>query len=203
MKSRTLPDFCISGRAIEEVGGVVVHYFSAKNVDKENQFDMTVCRQLFMDLNRPKNEREWHMFEKNWPDGRMYASAHILISREGSVCKLVEFDKQAYHAGTSILDGRSHCNRWTLGIELVGTQDSGFTDAQYRELAKLLINLMAEYGFGPEKVAGHDTVRWAAIEAGDSKRKKYDPSGRSDGQGDNFDWEYLWELVDRQLSSLE
>ena len=129
MHSKTLPDYCYSGRPLTDVGGVVVHYFSAKNVDPENMFDMETCRDLFLDLNRPKHGeegREWYMKEDNWPDGRMYASAHFLIGRDGETWKLVEETKQAYHAGTSIMNGRSHCNRWTLGVELVGTIDSGF-----------------------------------------------------------------------------
>jgi N-acetyl-anhydromuramyl-L-alanine amidase AmpD len=135
------------------------------------------------------------MKEPSWPDDRMYASAHVLIGRGGQVWKLVEFDKQAYHAGASILNGRSNCNRWTLGIELMGTQDSGFTDDQYKALAALIDTLQREHGFPLESIAGHDTVRWAAIEDGSHKRPKYDPSGRKDGKGDNFDWGYLWFLM--------
>ena len=194
MKSKILPDYCISGRALEAVDGVVLHYFSGKNVDPANQFDLHVCRDLFLDLNRPKADRSKYMTTERWPDARMFASAHLLIGRHGEVWRLVEFDKQAYHAGASILNGRSNCNRWTLGIELVGTQDSGFTEAQYRALAALLSDLRAEYGFSEENVAGHDSVRWAAIQAGSEKRPKYDPSGRKDGLGDNFDGAYLRQL---------
>lgn len=202
MHSRTLPNFCISGRPLEEVGGVVVHYFSGKNVDVDKQYELEVCRDLFLDLNRPKEERELYMHADNWPNGRMYASAHLLVGRGGEVWKLVEFDKQAYHAGASILGGRKLCNRWTIGVELVGTNDSGFTDDQYTALAELLVDLMNTYDFQRTRIAGHDTVRHAAIQAGDSTKKKYDPSGRSDGLGDNFDWAYLEQLMDQRLEVL-
>ena len=132
------------------------------------------------------------MLEDRWPDGRMYASAHLLVGRDGETWRLVEYDLQAYHAGASILNGRKNCNRWTIGIELVGTQDSGFTNAQYTALADLL----QEFDVPTANVAGHDSVRWAAIQAGSNKRPKYDPSGRKDGQGDNFDWNYLQTLLD-------
>ncbi len=196
MRSKILPSFCINGRALHEVAGVIIHYFSGKNVDPENQFDLDVCRQLFLDLNRPKIDRVFYMQADKWPDGRMYASAHLLIGREGQVWKLVEFDREAYHAGASILNGRNGCNRFTLGIELIGTQDSGFTRQQYEALATQLIDLQDEYHFADEDIAGHDTVRWAAIEHGSKKRPKYDPSGRKDGQGDNFDWDYLRSLME-------
>lgn len=194
MRSKILPDYCISGRALESVDGVVVHYFSAKNVDIAKAFDLHVCRALFLDLNRARDKRERYMLDNKWPDHRMYASAHVMIGREGEVWKLVEFDKQAYHAGASIMNGRANCNRWTLGIELIGAQDSGFSKAQYVALVDLLIDLEARYGFSRDNVQGHDRVRWAAIDEGSDKRPKYDPSGRKDGNGDNFDWFYLGKL---------
>ena len=191
MRSKILPEYCTSGRDLVELAGVVIHYFSAKNVDPERIYDLDTCRRLFLDLNRPKSEREWFMKADNWPDARMYASAHLLIGRDGETWRLVEYDKQAYHAGASILNGRKNCNAWTIGIELVGTQSSGFTEAQYKQLAELL----KEFDVPVANVAGHDSVRWAAIQAGSDKRPKYDPSGRKDGQGDNFDWNYLNELL--------
>lgn len=194
MDNKLLPDYCISGRTLEAVDGVVVHYFSGRNVDPEHQFELQVCWNLFLDLNRPMNEREFYMQGGNWKAERMYASAHILIAREGEVWKLVEFDKQAYHAGASMLGDRSHCNRWTLGVELIGSQNSGFSKAQYSALVELLASLEEQYGFPRENVAGHDHVRWAAIQAGSKKRPKYDPSGRKDGEGDNFDWFYVGKM---------
>lgn len=184
----------MSGRKLEALDGVVVHYFSGRNVDLDNQFELDVCRDLFLDLNRPREERAKYLLDSKWPEKRMYASAHVLIGRNGETWKLVEFDRQAYHAGASILNGRSNCNRWTLGIELVGSIDSGFAKAQYLALVDLLVQLEHEYGFSRDNVAGHDTVRHAAIQAGSTKRPKYDPSGRKDGQGDNFDWFYVGKL---------
>lgn len=200
--SKILPEHCISGRALEQVDGVVVHYFSAKNVDPNRQYDLQVCRNLFLDLNRPKDQRRIYMKASKWPEDRMYASAHLLIGRQGVIWKLVEYDRQAYHAGASIMHGRSHCNRWTLGIELVGTIESGFSKAQYDTLADVLVCLAAQYGFPRENIQGHDTVRWNAIQAGSEKRHKYDPSGRKDGDGDNFDWHYLGKLMDDILTPL-
>ncbi len=195
MLNKILPGYCISGRKLNEVDGVVVHYFSGRNVDPEHQFELQVCWDLFLDLNRAKAEREHYMTEgEMWPDARMYASAHVLIGRDGEVWKCVEFDRQAYHAGASMLNGRQHCNRWTLGIELIGKDDSGFSKAQYSALVELLLELEERYGFSRDNVKGHDHVRWAAIQAGSKKRPKYDPSGRKDGEGDNFDWFYLGKL---------
>lgn len=198
MRSKILPDYCVSGRKLDALDGAVIHYFSAKNVDEDNQFDLDACRNLFKDLNRPRDKREHYMLDDIFPEGRMYASAHILIGRDGEVWKLCEYDRQAYHAGASILNGRKSCNRWTLGIELIGHDASGFSEDQYQVLAKLLAKLIDE-GMDRANILGHDSVRWAAIEAGSNKSKKYDPSGRSDGQGDNFDWSFLDILIDEEI----
>lgn len=195
MHSKILPSFCTNGRQLHAIDGVIIHYFSGKNVDPDNQFDLEVCRQLFLDLNRPKRDRMFYMQADKWPEGRMYASAHLLVGRSGETWKLVEYEREAYHAGASILNGRSGCNRFTLGVELVGTQDSGFTRKQYEALAETLIDLQDEHQFPDDAIAGHDTVRWAAIQDGSKKRPKYDPSGRKDGLGDNFDWPYLRSLL--------
>jgi N-acetyl-anhydromuramyl-L-alanine amidase AmpD len=196
MKINLLPEYCYSGRYIKKVEGVIVHYFSARNVDPKRAFDMVACFDLFKDLNRKRGEREKYMTTANWPIQRQYASAHILIGRSGETWQILEYDKQAYHAGKSILNGRENCNAWTLGIELVGDRESGFSKEQYQALADCLLRLEGAYGFSRDNVAGHDKVRHNAIQAASEHiPKKYDPSGQSDGNGSNFDWFYLGKLM--------
>jgi N-acetyl-anhydromuramyl-L-alanine amidase AmpD len=193
MIDRKLPKHCYSKHNLSSIDGIIVHYFSAINVEPQDPFDMEVCRNLFLDLNRAKTDREWYLLQE--PDKRMYASAHVLIGRGGEEHRLVPFTKQAFHAGHSILQGRRHCNNFTLGVELVGTINSGFTDIQYEHLAEFCANMMQIHGFNLENIAGHDQVRMAAIRAGLTSAKKYDPSGRPDGTGDNFEWDFLHGLI--------
>lgn len=188
MNSQLLPDYCTPGRALASVDGLVVHYFSAANVDAAHQYELEACWRLLCDLNRAREEREWYMQTQDWPAERMFASAHVLIDRAGEALRLVDFDREAWHAGASILNGRHYCNKWTLGIELIGGNTSGFTDAQYATLAEISAGLMRDHDFSDQWIAGHDSVRWAALEAGRNGKPKYDPSGRKDGQGNNFDW---------------
>ena len=47
------------------------------------------------------------------------ASAHLVVERDGSVTQLVEFDRVAWHAGQSSWRGRSGCNAFAIGIEIV------------------------------------------------------------------------------------
>jgi len=181
--------------------GIITHYFSCKNVDPENQFDLQRCWDLMVDLNLPKEERSRYLKFPDSMEGRAYASAHVLIGRGGEVWKLVDFEKQAYHAGYSMLNGRPNCNAWTLGAELIGTNTSGFTDEQYEAYAKFIVEMMGLYPIELDALAGHDAVRYEANMAGTKKAaRKIDPSGKHDGSGDNFEWERLSILID-QLSS--
>ena len=201
MLNKLLPDYCLPGRSLRDVAGVVIHHFSCRNVDPAKIYDLEACWRLFCDLNRPKDRREWYMkHDDRWSDERHYASAHVLIGRDGEVWKLAEFGMETWHAGRSILNGRTNCNKWTLGIELVGTATSGFQPGQYLALADLLNELVDQYGFGLVDIAGHDTVRHNARQeaTGRPPPKKYDPSGSPDGKGDNFDWPMLFSLMGRR-----
>ena len=42
-------------------------------------------------------------------------------------------------------NGRKGCNDFALGIELEGTDSSGYTDQQYQQLILLTLELMAQY----------------------------------------------------------
>lgn len=46
-------------------------------------------------------------------------SAHVVVDLDGKITQMVEFDRVAWHAGKSVLDGRSGCNNFTIGIEIV------------------------------------------------------------------------------------
>lgn len=46
-------------------------------------------------------------------------SAHLVIDRDGKIAQLVPFNRVAWHAGPSVLDGRARCNEFCIGIEFV------------------------------------------------------------------------------------
>lgn len=48
----------------------------------------------------------------------LYASAHLVIDRDGSIWQIVPFDRQARHAGVSHWRGLTRLNRYAIGIEL-------------------------------------------------------------------------------------
>lgn len=46
-------------------------------------------------------------------------SAHLVIDRDGKITQLVPFNRIAWHAGPSALDGISGCNNFCIGFEYV------------------------------------------------------------------------------------
>lgn len=109
----------------------------------------------------------------------MQVSAHFFIDRCGCVTQFVSTDKRAWHAGVSEFNGRKNINDCSIGIELEGTDDTPFTDAQYASLADLTNRLMQEYPISYGNIVGHSDVA----------------PGRKTDPGKYFDWDrYFLEL---------
>jgi AmpD protein len=100
-------------------------------------------------------------------------SAHLFIRRDGEAMQFVALDKRAWHAGRSRWQGRVECNDYSIGIELEGTDDTPFTDAQYDRLVTLTREIMLRYpGITAERIVGHSDVA----------------PGRKTDPGPAFDW---------------
>jgi AmpD protein len=107
-------------------------------------------------------------------------SAHLLIRRDGEILQFVPFQARAWHAGVSRHEGREACNDFSIGIELEGTDDSGYTDPQYSQLAAAIRALCAAYpALNAQRVVGHSDVA----------------PGRKTDPGTAFDWPRLRTLL--------
>lgn len=107
-------------------------------------------------------------------------SAHLLIRRDGTLIQYVPFDKRAWHAGTSCFQGEEGCNDFSIGIELEGTDDVPYAEAQYEKLAAVTRCLMNVYqGITPERIVGHSDIA----------------PGRKTDPGDAFDWDCYLSLL--------
>ncbi len=103
-------------------------------------------------------------------------SAHVLIRRDGEVVQYVSFGARAWHAGVSSYAGRPACNDYSIGIELEGTDEAPYTDAQYAVLAGVIHAACAAYPLlSRERVVGHSDVA----------------PGRKSDPGAAFDWARL------------
>jgi AmpD protein len=110
-------------------------------------------------------------------------SAHALIRRDGSIRQYVPFGERAWHAGRSSWRGRDACNDFSVGIELEGTDQLPYEDAQYAALAALIAALCRAYpSLGVERITGHSDIA----------------PGRKSDPGPAFDWQRLHALL--QLS---
>lgn len=107
-------------------------------------------------------------------------SSHALIRRGGRIIQYVPFGERAWHAGSSVYQGRENCNDFSIGIELEGTDEVPYTDAQYEQLAALVQALLAAYPtLSPERLTGHSDIA----------------PGRKTDPGPAFDWARLRALL--------
>ncbi len=83
-------------------------------------------------------------------------SAHFLVRRDGSLIQYVDPDKRAWHAGVSSWKGRSHCNDFSVGVELEGSDDVPYSEPQYETLVALTKSLFERYG--KLDIAGHSDI---------------------------------------------
>lgn len=115
------------------------------------------------------------------PDGHPYfaaianvrVSAHLLIRRDGELVQFVDLYQRAWHAGQSSFAGRSACNDYSIGIELEGSDDVPFTDAQYDRLAGVTRSIRTRFpAIVPSRITGHSDIA----------------PGRKTDPGPAFDW---------------
>lgn len=107
-------------------------------------------------------------------------SSHLFIRRQGEIWQFVPFDKRAWHAGQSSFLGKDRCNDYSIGIELEGTDEIPYTQAQYQTLAVCTQTLMKYYPqITLERIVGHSDI---------APTRKTDP-------GMAFDWDHYRDLL--------
>ena len=104
----------------------------------------------------------------------MRVSSHFLIRRDGELIQFVPCAYRAWHAGVSAWNGRERCNDFSIGIELEGSDELPFDEAQYRTLRPLIATLRDRYAI--EAIVGHSDIA----------------PGRKTDPGPHFDWRRLY-----------
>ena len=106
-------------------------------------------------------------------------SCHWLIDMDGTVYRLVDEERRAWHAGQSFWAGARDINSRSVGIELVNPgHELGYPDfppAQMAALAELSRGILARHPIPPHRVLGHSDVA----------------PGRKQDPGEKFDWAWL------------
>ena len=146
-----------------EIQMIVVHNISLP----PSQFGGGYIEQFF------QNKLDWSVHPYFQTIEGMQVSTHLLILRTGEVLQFVNFNDRAWHAGISSFEGRETCNDFSLGIELEGTDEQPFTDAQYQALTALTRQLQVAYpAITSNRICGHSDVA----------------PGRKTDPGPAFDW---------------
>ena len=100
-------------------------------------------------------------------------SSHFYIKRNGSLIQFVSTNNRAWHAGESVLQGRTRVNDFSIGIELEGCDSDIFEDDQYKTLTALSRCLIKAYDkVKLENIVGHSDIA----------------PGRKTDPGPGFDW---------------
>ncbi len=144
------------------VDTIVVHYISAIETNPRRWFDPKSIMPIYIECG---------------------VSSHYMIDRDGVVYRLVPEAMRAWHCGGSIMpapDNRRSVNEFSIGVELIATDDSGFTGRQYCALGRLCREIEERYG--AMRYVGHQDVAGArAVELGLRTEPKIDP-------GPLFEW---------------
>jgi len=109
-------------------------------------------------------------------------SAHYAVDEDGSLYRLVEEDRRAWHAGLSSWRGESNINQRSIGIEI---QNPGhefgyrpFPAAQMKMVAWLCRDILSRHEIPARNVVAHSDI---------APKRKQDP-------GEYFDWQTLAKL---------
>jgi len=108
-------------------------------------------------------------------DPEAEVSAHYLIAKDGTLYKLVEEDKRAWHAGQGCWAGHEDVNSRSIGIELDNPGGEPFADELMDTLEELLADILERHDLSPKTVIAHSDL---------APGRKYDP-------GVYFDWHHL------------
>ncbi len=106
-------------------------------------------------------------------------SSHYLVEEDGTVWRMVDEGRRAWHAGVSFWRGRTALNGRSIGIEIVNPgHEHGYRDFPVLQLAvvcDLCLEIMSRHPVGARDIVGHSDI---------APERKEDP-------GERFDWEGL------------
>lgn len=119
-------------------------------------------------------------------------SSHYVVEEDGTVWRLVEEQRRAFHAGVSHWRGRAGLNATSIGIEIVSPgHDWGYRDfpaLQMAAVCDLCLEILGRHpAIAPWGVVGHSDI---------APDRKQDPGERFDWQGLAANGVGLWPRSD-------
>lgn len=86
--------------------------------------------------------------------------ANFFVTSDGRVLKIVDRKRIAYHCGTSMWNGRTDIDNYSIGIEVQGWYNADITAAQYAALKDLIADLQEIYKIPDDRVLTHCMVAY-------------------------------------------
>jgi N-acetylmuramoyl-L-alanine amidase len=105
---------------------------------------------------------------------KRYGEAHYMVSTGGTVYRIIDHGRVAYHAGTSMWNGQTNLDRDSIGIEVVGWHNKSIKSAQYTALKSLVSELQGMYRISDKNVLTHSMIAYGEP----NKWHKYKHRGR-------------------------
>ena len=158
------------------------HQINSPNFDErpsESEINLLVIHNISLPPNEYGGNGVIELFTNQInPDAHPYyqnlvgvkVSTHFFIRRDGNIIQFVSCLKRAWHAGVSSWQNKTHCNDFSIGIELEGCDTEPFAREQYEKLTQLTRVIQSVYPV--TEIAGHSDIA----------------PGRKTDPGPYFDW---------------
>ena len=88
--------------------------------------------------------------------------AHYCVTEVGTVYRIIDRDRVAFHAGRSMWNGKEDVDEFSVGIECVGYHDKAMDIVQIRAIRDLVKELQKMYRIPDERVVCHSHVAYGA-----------------------------------------
>ena len=101
---------------------------------------------------------------------------HYVVTEDGSIYTIIDRDREAFHAGRSMWNGKEDVDKFSIGIECVGKHNEPMGMVQLRAIASLVKELQKMYRISDENVVCHSHVaygppnRWHKVKHRGRKR---------------------------------
>lgn len=87
---------------------------------------------------------------------------HFCVTEDGSIYRIVDRDREAFHAGRSMWNGKEDVDKFSIGIECVGYHDKAMPLVQIRAIRTLVKELQTMYRLADHRVVCHSHVAYGA-----------------------------------------
>lgn len=85
---------------------------------------------------------------------------HFCITEEGKIYRIIDKNREAFHAGLSMWNGKEDVDKFSIGIECVGYHNKLMGNAQLNAIRDLVKLLKAEYKIADDHVVCHSHVAY-------------------------------------------